>query len=483
MVEINIADYVSDKEYSGDDVLVTYELPVKPYTDIYGFATGETTPKFIKSTGNLHFWQDTITESAYIFNNYGHCYSYGDEIDFTENTERYTVTFDYLDDYEETLSYTHVEINGVVYPLVWSPYCDDRSAKATVDGFDGLEFHWEFGLGFWYNLSKDYELLDDIFFGGLEEVTQSVAQYERISGATWVLGMQDSNPRVIDVSDIRSGYGFTLDFNVRTQINIDGQISVPSSTYTAYWLDGDYKHINTTSHAVDYTDMDFEDGVSINFSIPFTVPDGAEYMYVRFNTGYFYVNECWEVSWQVRSVRMQATLSAIEDNTKTMQNVTTKLNQISNKLDQNQQEEEKQTGLLQNLVTEVKELPGAIGNKIKEAVTDLFIPDTEAIVEQKDKWDELLADRFGAVYEAGSIASDIAEAFVPGETQQMISFPATTFDLAGAEFVFGGWEIDVVPDGFEFAIDTLKMIINIACTLLFVNALKNRFENTLDGDD
>lgn len=180
---------------------------------------------------------------------------------------------------------------------------------------------------------------------------------------------------------------------------------------------------------------------------------------------------------------MQATLSAIEDNSKTMQSVTTKLNQISNKLEQNQQEEEKQTGLLQNLVTEVKELPGAIGNKIKEAVTDLFIPDAEAIVEQKDQWDELLADRFGAVYEAGSIASDIAEAFVPGETQQIISFPATTFDLAGAEFVFGGWEIDVVPDGFDFAIDTLKMIINIACTLLFVNALKNRFENTLDGDD
>lgn len=479
MVEIDIADYVSDKEYSGDDVLVTYELPVKPYTDIYGFASGETTPKFIKSTGNLHFWQDTIDETWYDFD----CVEYfssGDEVSVEEDQDSYIYYFRVVQSQEITET-THIAIDDNFYSISWgAPF--NGIVVCSIDG--NVDFSC------WYNyMSGNLEFrclqsfsFDEIGFGYLETFEEA-AEYERISGATWVLGMENSNPRVIDVSDIRSGYGFTLDFNVRTQINIDGQISVPSSTYTAYWLDGDYKHINTTSHAVDYTDMDFEDGASINFSIPFTVPDGAEYMYVRFNTGYFYVNECWEVSWEVRSVRMQATLSAIEDNSKTMQNVTTKLNQISNKLDQNQQEEEKQTGLLQNLVTEVKELPGAIGNKIKEAVTDLFIPDAEAIVEQKDQWDELLADRFGAVYEAGSIASDIAEAFVPGETQQIISFPATTFDLAGAEFVFGGWEIDVVPDGFEFAIDTLKMIINIACTLLFVNALKNRFENTLDGDD
>lgn len=464
---------MSGKDYSGDDVIVTYDLPVKPYTDIYGFATGETTPKFIKSSTNLHFWQDTIDETwrdfsseEYFDTDAGYVYPI--------NSTTYEISWQ-MPQGVDLRPCTHVDIDGVFYELNWQSDTD-----AQIINFPGgAMFRWEFDNGMELTVP---ELISYIDFGYLEEF-QDVAEYERISGAIWPLGLTNSKENVIDVSDIRSGYDFTIKFNVQTYLNIDGNITTPSSTYVAYWLDENYELMRSSSFAVDYADMELVDDTSFNFSITFTVPEGAEYFYVRFNTGYFYVNECYEVMWSIRGLNMSATLSAIEDSSRTMTQVTTKLNQISNKLDANQQEEEKQTGLLQNIVSDIKELPSNIANEIKEATKELFIPDAQDIADQKDQWDELLADRFGAVYEAGSIASDIAEAFVPGETQEIITFPATSFDLAGAEFVFGGWEIDVVPDGFEFAIDTLKMIINIACTLLFVNALKNRFENTLDGDD
>ena len=470
---------MSGKDYSGDDVIVTYDLPLKPYTDIYGFETGETTPTFIKSSGNLHFWQDTIDDTWYDFDCIVY-YAQGDETVLEEDQDYYIYYF--MDvGVQELTETTHFAIDDSYYSISWSP-SSNGVYLCDIDSDVDFTVLYNYRTGYVEFRCKQDFSFDELGFGYLETFGE-VAEYERISGAIWPLGMTNSKENVIDVSDIRSGHDFTIKFNVQTYLNIDGNITTPSSTYVAYWLDENYELMRSSSFAVDYGDMELVDDTSFNFSITFTVPEGAEYFYVRFNTGYFYVNECYEVMWSVRGLTMSATLSAIEDNSRTMTQVTTKLNQISNKLDANQQEEVKQTGLLQNIVSDIKELPSQIANEIKEATKELFIPDAQDIADQKDQWDDLLADRFGAVYEAGSIASDIAEAFVPGETQEMITFPATSFDLAGAEFVFGGWEIDVVPDGFEFAIDTLKMIINIACTLLFVNALKNRFENTLDGDD
>lgn len=133
-------------------------------------------------------------------------------------------------------------------------------------------------------------------------------------------------------------------------------------------------------------------------------------------------------------------------------------------------------------------LPETIWHHFENGFKALFIPSESDIIELRDKFEALLDDRFGAVYDSSQIIDDFANTFVSQSQSAMIdgegadgtvSFPDVTVNLAGADFTFGGYEVDLIPDKFSFIIDTLKMITNITCTLLFVNALKKRFVEVL----
>lgn len=167
--------------------------------------------------------------------------------------------------------------------------------------------------------------------------------------------------------------------------------------------------------------------------------------------------------------------------------------------------------LVKNIITGITELPSkianslktffdnivnavtSIGDLIKNAIVDLgnflidgvkslFIPSEEDITNMKDKWDTLLSDRFGALYQVGALISDYASAFKE-QSKNSITFPSVTIPLAGAEFTFGGWEVKVVPDGFSAVFSVLKTITSILATMLFINGLKNRFDKILGGAD
>lgn len=142
------------------------------------------------------------------------------------------------------------------------------------------------------------------------------------------------------------------------------------------------------------------------------------------------------------------------------------------------------TGQIKETVTEVKEeiiaLPDKIGDAVGGVMNDALVPDSDSVSEQQDKWNQLLSDRFGALYQVGDLVTDYAAAFVESE-QNTIDIPTVTIPLGEVDFTFGGWTVQVVPDGFEVVISALKLIVSIACTFLFVNGLKRRFEGLLGG--
>lgn len=142
-------------------------------------------------------------------------------------------------------------------------------------------------------------------------------------------------------------------------------------------------------------------------------------------------------------------------------------------------------GLLKNIVDVVKNIWTGITelpSKIIDGIKNLFIPSEEDITNMKDKWDTLLSDRFGALYQVVDLISDYAAAFKE-QSKNTITFPSISIPLAGATFEFGGWEVQVIPDGFDTLINALKLIISIVCTFLFINGLKNRFDKILGGAD
>ena len=137
---------------------------------------------------------------------------------------------------------------------------------------------------------------------------------------------------------------------------------------------------------------------------------------------------------------------------------------------------------LSDIKDSIVNLPALIWEKISEGLKSLFIPSEEDMIAIKDKWDELMKERFGALYEASSIISQIMDSFTYQGEQPDIEMPSVTINLDGTDFTFGGWWVSLVPDKFSFLVDLLKSAISIVATLLFVNTLRNKFNKIL-GDN
>ena len=131
----------------------------------------------------------------------------------------------------------------------------------------------------------------------------------------------------------------------------------------------------------------------------------------------------------------------------------------------------------------IRELPSLIWTKISDGLKALFIPTQSQIESMRGSWEWTLSSRFGAVYQAGAMLFDVAGSVRDTAAQGVIEFPSVTVNLAGTDFTFGGYDVDVVPDGFEWLATTIKGVLDIVCTLAFINALKRRYDDILGGEE
>lgn len=134
-------------------------------------------------------------------------------------------------------------------------------------------------------------------------------------------------------------------------------------------------------------------------------------------------------------------------------------------------------GFWDTITDTVTDLP----NKIAEKIEGLFIPDESFLIGYSDRFQDLLRDRFGVVYESVDIIEQFILSFRYEGTQNIITVPSVTINLSGVPFVFGGWDVEVVPSGFEGIVNSLKNIVSIVCTLAFLNGMRKRFEEVLKG--
>lgn len=132
----------------------------------------------------------------------------------------------------------------------------------------------------------------------------------------------------------------------------------------------------------------------------------------------------------------------------------------------------------ERMVRSLSELP----QKILDGLKALVVPSEADIIVIKDKWLALCEQRFGAVYQAAAVISDFASSLKAEAAVGSIEFPLYEFDLGVTKWKFGGWNVQLVPDGFDKIIDVLKVITNIACTFAFVNGLRKRLEGILGGE-
>ena len=146
-------------------------------------------------------------------------------------------------------------------------------------------------------------------------------------------------------------------------------------------------------------------------------------------------------------------------------------------------------GWIKRIFSAISDIPNQIGNKLTafgnwliDQIKGLFVPSEETIIELKDKFEALLADRFGAAYQSIEVVEQFGQAMgisTYSDTVDTITFPSVTVPLAGTEFTFGGWEVDLVPKGFEGLITPLKLIVDLVCTIACVNMFRRRMEGVL----
>ncbi len=319
--DINIADYVSDKEYVGDEVIVTYDMPLRPYSEYYGTAADGTQGVFATST-DIYFSQEAESNFVTTFTKL---------IDFGTVTVPATDeswSSEYYSSIDQTL-YTHAMVDGVVYELTWV-----KTATWYKAAFGAYELTaWKATPGkHYFSFSSSTSGTYDLSLGTYSEVSEQIYEYSRFSAALWPLGFSDGSVGVVDISDIREGANFDLTFSYNCRILTDGTSSDPTPSFSAYYLDENGNQISKIDEYLQVP-IDSDQDTSFQHTVTFTVPEGAAYFYLLFDTSLIEVKTCRKIDWNFENLIMTCALSALEIESDTLEEVTARLDAIDQKLD------------------------------------------------------------------------------------------------------------------------------------------------------
>lgn len=136
-------------------------------------------------------------------------------------------------------------------------------------------------------------------------------------------------------------------------------------------------------------------------------------------------------------------------------------------------------GIWESILYFLKDIPNKVSQAIGEKLELLFVPNADRLLSMIENTLGDYSSKFGVLSESVVIIDNLASAFVYTDTQDTIELPSVTVNLAGTPFSFGGYEVDVIPDGFDAIVDILKVLINITCTISFIFAMKKRFTEIL----
>lgn len=135
---------------------------------------------------------------------------------------------------------------------------------------------------------------------------------------------------------------------------------------------------------------------------------------------------------------------------------------------------------IQSVVDTLLGLPAKIWGFIENGLHKLFVPGTDFMVDFSENWDSLLENKFGAVYEVVSLTFDSWDRIQASNEQNTITIPQTSINLPeGVSFSFGGQDVRIVPQGFEWLATTIKTFVGGLCTIMFVNGLRKRYDEVM----
>lgn len=111
-------------------------------------------------------------------------------------------------------------------------------------------------------------------------------------------------------------------------------------------------------------------------------------------------------------------------------------------------------------------LPGAI----MDGIIGLFVPDDGFWDEYYAKYDLLLSENLGFLYESFHLLYELFETVMSGSSSMnTVEVPYFSYDFSGTTFEFGGWEVNLVPEGMEILQDICRSISSIIMIIMIIN--------------
>lgn len=139
-------------------------------------------------------------------------------------------------------------------------------------------------------------------------------------------------------------------------------------------------------------------------------------------------------------------------------------------------------GWLKNVYDSIVNLPSKLWGLISDGLKSLFVPSEEYLTQFKNDMDALLSEKLGAIYQVVNLLTEGWDRIQANDSTNTIDFPQVTIPLPdNNEFTFGGQTVAIVPEGFDFLVTAIKLIVGICCTILFVNGLKKRYDDIMGG--
>lgn len=135
---------------------------------------------------------------------------------------------------------------------------------------------------------------------------------------------------------------------------------------------------------------------------------------------------------------------------------------------------------ISGVVDSIVQLPSKLWKLIEDGLKGLFIPNEQYMITYKDDWSNLMSEKLGAVWQVSEITFGAWEKVGECDEQNTVAFPKVTIPLPdNNDFSFGGYDVQIVPTGFEFLATAVKTIVGVVSTLAFINGIRKRYDEIM----
>lgn len=140
------------------------------------------------------------------------------------------------------------------------------------------------------------------------------------------------------------------------------------------------------------------------------------------------------------------------------------------------------TGGFSELIDSILELPSKLWDLISEGLKALFVPSDEFVTEFIGNSGGFIEQKLGFVYQGVFMLEELWSNVMDWSSTSRVEFPAVTIPLPDNQsFTFGGYDVKIIPDGFDYIKLICQTMSGLVCTVLFVNGLRKRYDEFMGG--